>query len=384
MDFTFTEEQQMLRETVRKFTEKDVKPLARQIDTEKKIPEELLDTCREMGLFGILIPEEYGGIGAGDTGYCIVTEEIARGSSSLAVFLGAHQSIGAMAIILDGTEEQKKKFLPAMATGEKVGAFALTEPNAGSDASGLESMAERRGDHFVVNGTKIWITNGNVADVISLFVGTPRTTGQKGGVTALIVESNMPGFKVGAVDDKMGIRGSSSCELIFEDMIVPAENLLGREGKGFVTAMKTLDHGRLGIAAMCIGVAKEAIQLSVNHAKGRVQFGRPIAELEAIQWMIAEMAAETYAMESMTYRTAWMADRGERVTREGAIAKMFTSECLDRIVDKALQIHGGMGYMRDYPIEMFYRDSRINRIFEGTNEIQRLIIARDVLKKGGY
>ncbi|OGF96962.1 MAG: acyl-CoA dehydrogenase [Candidatus Glassbacteria bacterium RBG_16_58_8] len=384
MDFTFTEEQQMLRETVRKFTEKDVKPLARQIDTEKKIPEELLDTCREMGLFGILIPEEYGGIGAGDTGYCIVTEEIARGSSSLAVYLGAHQSIGAMAIILDGTEEQKKRFLPAMATGEKVGAFALTEPNAGSDASSLESTAERRGDHFVVNGTKIWITNGNVADVISLFVGTPRKEGQKGGVTALIVESTMPGFKVGAVDDKMGIRGASSSELIFEDMIVPAETLLGREGKGFATAMKTLDHGRLGIAAMCIGVAKEALRLSVEHAKGRIQFGRPIAELQAIQWMIAEIAAETYAMESMAYRTAWMADRGDRVTREGAIAKMFTSECLDRIVDKALQIHGGMGYMRDYPIEMFYRDSRINRIFEGTNEIQRLIIARDVLKRGGY
>ncbi len=384
MDFTFTEEQQMLRETVRKFTEKEVKPVARKIDVEKKIPDDLLEKAKELGLFGLLIPEEYGGVGAGDMGYSIVSEELARGSSSLAVYLGAHQSIGAMAIMLDGTEEQKQKYLPPMALGEKVGAFALTEPNAGSDASSLESTAERRGDHYVVNGTKIWITNGDVADVITVFAGTPKVEGRRGGITALIVESDYPGFNVGTIDDKMGIRGSTSAELIFEDMKVPSENLLGREGKGFLTAMKTLDHGRVGIAAMCVGVAKEALALSVQHAKERVQFGKSIATLQAIQWMIAEMTAEIYAMESIAYRTAWMADRGERVTREGAIAKMYASEALDRIVDKALQIHGGTGYMKEHPIEMFYRDSRINRIFEGTNEIQRLVIARDVLKKGGY
>ncbi len=384
MDFTFTDEQQMLRETIRKFTENEVKPVARQIDVEKKIPQDLLDKARDLGLYGILIPEEYGGIEAGDTGYCIATEEIAKGSSSLAVYLGAHQSIGAMAILLDGTEEQKRKYLPKMATGEKVGAFALTEPNAGSDASRLESTAVRDGDRFIVNGSKIWITNGDVADVISLFVKASSKDGSSRGITAIIVESTTPGFKVGSVDDKMGIRGSSSAELIFEDMAVPAENLLGREGKGFITAMKTLDHGRIGIGAMCLGVAKEALELSVNHARERMQFGRPIADLQAIQWMIADMAAEIYAMESMVYRTAWLSDQGRRVTREGAITKMYASECLDRIVDKAVQIHGGMGYMKEYPIEMFYRDSRINRIFEGTNEIQRLIIARDILKKGGY
>jgi acyl-CoA dehydrogenase len=384
MDFTFTDEQQMLRETIRKFTENEVKPVARQIDVEKKIPQDLLDKAKDLGLYGILIPEEYGGIEAGDTGYCIATEEIAKGSSSLAVYLGAHQSIGAMAILLDGTEEQKRKYLPKMATGEKVGAFALTEPNAGSDASRLESTAVRDGDRFIVNGSKIWITNGDVADVISLFVKASSKDGSSRGITAIIVESTTPGFKVGSVDDKMGIRGSSSAELIFEDMAVPAENLLGREGKGFITAMKTLDHGRIGIGAMCLGVAKEALELSVNHARERMQFGRPIADLQAIQWMIADMAAEIYAMESMVYRTAWLSDQGRRVTREGAITKMYASECLDRIVDKAVQIHGGMGYMKEYPIEMFYRDSRINRIFEGTNEIQRLIIARDILKKGGY
>jgi acyl-CoA dehydrogenase len=384
MDFTFTDEQEMLRDTVRKFTERDVKPVARQIDVEKKIPVELLEKSKELGLFGILIPEEYGGVGVGDMGYCIVSEEIARGSSSLAVYLGAHQSIGAMAILLDGSEEQKQKYLPEMAAGDKVGAFALTEPNAGSDASRLESTAERRDGHYLVNGTKIWITNGNVADVVSLFVGTPSTGEQRKGVTALIVESTMPGFKVGTVDDKMGIRGSSSSELIFEDMKVPVENLIGKEGKGFITAMKTLDHGRLGIGAVCVGVAKEALDLSIRFAQERVQFGKPIAHLQAIQWMIAEMAAEIYAMESIVYRTAWRADRGERISRESAIVKMYSSECLDRIVDKALQIHGGMGYMKEHPIEMHYRDSRINRIFEGTSEIQRLVIARDILKKGGY
>jgi acyl-CoA dehydrogenase len=384
MEFTFNDEQQMLRETVRKFTEREVKPVARRIDEEKRIPDDLLDKAREIGLYGILIPEEYGGIGAGDTGYCIVTEEIARGSASLAVYLGAHQSIGAMAIMLDGTEEQKRKYLPAMATGEKVGAFALTEPNAGSDASSLESTAVRKGDHYIVNGTKIWITNGNVADVISLFVGTPASEGGRRGVTALIVESDMPGFQVGTIDNKMGIRGSTSAELIFEDMRVPVENLLGREGKGFVTAMKTLDHGRIGIGATCLGMAKEALEMSIRHAKERVQFGHPIAHLQAIQWMIAEMAAEVYAMESMVYRTAWLADQGKKITREGAITKMWASEALDRIVDKALQIHGGTGYMREHPIEMFYRDSRINRIFEGTNEIQRLVIARDVIKRGAF
>ncbi len=350
---------------------------------EKKIPDDLLEKSKELGLFGMLIPEEYGGYSAGDVGYCIVTEEIARGSSSLAIYLGAHQSIGAMAILLDGSEKQKRKYLPKMATGEKIGAFALTEPNAGSDASRVETTAVKDGDKYIVNGSKIWITNGSVADVISLFV---KSTGEeaKGGISALIVESDMPGFSVGTIDDKMGIRGSPSAELIFEDMIVPAENLIGKEGRGFLTAMKTLDHGRIGVAAICLGLAKESLALSIRHATERVQFGNPIAALQAIQWMIAEMTSNIYAMESMLYRTAWLADQGGKVTRESAIVKMFCSEALDDVVDKALQIHGGMGYMKEHPIEMLYRDARINRIYEGTNEIQRLVIARDVLKKGKY
>jgi acyl-CoA dehydrogenase len=383
MEFTFTEEQQILRETIRKFTDNEVRPVARQIDVEKKIPDDLLDKSRELGLFGMLIPEEYGGFSGGDLGYCIVTEELSRGSSSLAIYLGAHQSIGAMAIILDGTEEQKKKYLPVMATGEKIGAFALTEPNAGSDASRLETTAVKDGDNYVVNGSKIWITNGNVADIISLFVKSSAKEA-KGGITALIVETDTPGFSVGTIDDKMGIRGAKSAELIFEDMVIPAENLLGKEGRGFLTAMKTLDHGRIGVAAICLGLAKESLNLSVKFATERVQFGAPIAKLQAIQWMIAEMTAKIYAMESMIYRTAWLADQGGKVTRESAIVKMYCSEALDEVVDKALQIHGGMGYMKEHPIEMIYRDARINRIYEGTNEIQRLVIARDVLKKERY
>lgn len=384
MDFTFTDEQRMLREMVKSLTEKEIKPLASRIDKEKRVPRELIDKAAALGLFGIPFTEKYGGAGAGETGYCIMLEELSRGCSSTAVTIGAHIGLAMMSIYLGGTEEQKLSFLPIMAQGKKLGAFALTEPQAGSDAAHIQTAAIKDGDYFVINGSKIWITNGNFADIIILFAVTDKLLGAKGGITGFIVDKETPGFMVGKVDDKMGIRGSSSAELIFQDMMVPKERVLGEIGRGFQTAMKTLDLGRLSLSAGSIGAGKEVLDLSLEFSKKRVQFGQPIANFEAIQWMLAEMASEIYQMESIVYRTAWMYDQGMRFSRESAICKMFSSEALCRIVDKALQIHGGMGYMSEYPIERFYRDARINRIFEGTNEIQRLIIAEDLLKRGGY
>lgn len=384
MDFTFTDEQRMLKEMIKGFTEKEVKPIASKIDKEKRIPRELIDKAAALGLLGIPFPEKYGGADAGETGYCIMLEELSRGCSSTAVTIGAHIGLAMMSIYLGGTEEQKQAFLPLMAQGKKLGAFALTEPQAGSDAAHIQTTAIKDGDYFIINGSKIWITNGNFADIIILFAVTDKSLGAKGGITAFIIDKETPGFIVGKVDDKMGIRGSSSAELIFQDMRVPKERVLGEFGKGFQTAMKTLDLGRLSLSAGSIGAGKEMLGLSLEFSKKRVQFGQPIANFEAIQWMLAEMASEIYQMESIVYRTAWMYDQGMRFSRESAICKMFASEALCRIVDKALQIHGGMGYMSEYPIERFYRDARINRIFEGTNEIQRLIIAEDLLKRGGY
>ena len=384
MDFTFSEDQQMLRDMTRKFVENEIKPLARQIDEQELIPPELVGKLREQGFFGIPFAEEYGGVGAGELGYCVVLEEMGRGSSSVAVMLAAHTSIGTMAIYLDGTEEQKQKFLPALCAGEKIAAFALTEPGAGSDAAAISTMAVPDGDDYILNGSKIYITNGDVAEVFSVFAVTNKSLGVRGGITALIVESDMPGFSRGPKEKKMGIRGTGTCELFFKDVRVPKSNVIGKVGLGFVTAMKTLDVGRLGLGAACVGASKELIDLSINHASQRVQFGEPIIRKQAIQWMLAEMGSETFAMESMVYHAAWMADQGIKFSREAAMVKLFCSECLDRIVDKAVQIHGGMGYMQDYPVEMFYRDSRINRIFEGTNEVQRMVIAGEMARKGRY
>jgi len=384
VDFTFSEEHEMLRDMTRKFVENEIKPLARQIDEQEQIPPELMAKMREQGFFGIPFSEDYGGVGAGETGYCVVLEEMGRGSASVAVVLAAHTSIGCMAIYLDGTEEQKKKYLPALCSGEKIAAFALTEPGAGSDAAAISTSAVPDGDDYILNGSKIYITNGDIADVISVFAVTDKALGARGGVTAFIVESDMPGFSRGPKERKMGIRGSGTCELYFKDMRVPKENVIGKVGFGFVTAMKTLDVGRLSLGGACVGACKELIDLSIQHASQRVQFGEPIIRKQAIQWMLAEMAAETFAVESMVYRAAWMCDHGLKVSRESAIVKMYASEALDRVVDKAVQIHGGIGYMQDYPIEMFYRDARINRIFEGTNEVQRMVVASDLTRKGRY
>ena len=379
MEFTFSEEHEMIRELARKFTDKEVRPLAESIDKNGEVPRQLIDKTAELGFLGVPFPDEYGGGDMGEIGYCIILEEIARACLSTAVVIGGHVSIGTMAIYVSGTGEQKQKFLPVLCAGEKLAAFALTEPQAGSDAGAIASFAERKGDKYILNGQKTFITNGGVADVYSVFASTNRSAGVKG-ITAFIVEKDMPGFRAGLPEDKMGIRGSHTTDLFFEDLEIPVENRLGAEGEGFKIAMKTLDAGRLSLGAQCLGTAKEALALSVKHANSREQFGRPIAKLQAIQWMLAEMSTDVFAMESMLYRGAWMCDAGKPFSRQSAQIKLFCSEALGRIVDKAVQIHGGMGYMREYPIERFYRDALITRIFEGTNEIQKLVIAKDVLR----
>ena len=384
MEFKFSEEHNMLRDMVRKFVDQDVKPIAARIDKEKAIPDELLKKAADLGLMGIPFPEEYGGSDLGETGACIMLEELGHGCASTAVTISAHQSLAGSSIYLDGTDEQKEKYLVPLAKGEKLGAFALTEPEAGSDAASIKTSAVRDGDDFVINGTKIWITNGNNADIIVVFAVTDPKLGARGGVSAFIVESNTSGFKVGTIEEKMGIRGSTTAELIFEDMRVSMDNMLGVYGAGFITAMKALDIGRLSLGAAALGASKELLDLSLKFSKERKQFNLPICEHQAVQFMLAEMDEKIYAMEGMVYRTANMVDNGEKFTRESAIVKIFCSEALDWIVDAAVQIHGGLGYMSHYPVERFYRDSRINRIFEGSNEIQKLVIAKELIKRGTH
>jgi len=376
-EFVFTEEQKMLRETVRDFVNNEIKPIASKIDEEEKIPEELIKKLAELGFLGVAFPEEYGGGGFGEVGYCIMQEEIARGCMSTATFIGAHQSIGANAIYIGGNEEQKKKFLTPLAKGEKIGAFCLTEAQAGSDSFNVKTRAELDGNEWVLNGEKLWITNGGIADIVTVFARTSK------GISAFIVETDTPGFHAGPPEKKMGIKGSTTNPITFDNVRIPKENLLGKEGRGFILAMKTLDAGRLGLGAACLGAAKELLELSTRYAKQRKQFDQTISNFQAVQFMLAEMAMMIYNMESIVYRTAVDYDLGKDISHQSAIVKLYCSESLDKIADYAVQIHGGMGYSRELPIERFYRDSRINRIFEGTNEIQKGIIAREVIKKNG-
>lgn len=376
-EFKFTEEQQMLREMVRDFTNNEIKPIASKIDADEKIPRELIDKLAELGILGVSFPEEYGGSGFGETGYCIAQEEIARGCMSTATFIGAHQSIGTNAIYLGGSEELKQKYVVPLAKGEKIGAFCLTEPQAGSDSFNLKTKAYRDGDDWVLNGEKLWITNGSIADVVSVFARTEK------GITAFAVETSTPGFSAGPAEKKMGIKGSTTNAITFDNVRVPKENMIGQDGRGFLIAMKTLDAGRLGLGAACLGAAKELLEMSAKYAKERVQFDTTISNFQAIQFMLAEMAVLIYNMESIVYRTAADYDLKKNISKQSAMVKYFCSESLDKVADYAVQIHGGMGYSRELPVERFYRDSRINRIFEGTNEIQKSIIAHDVLKKNG-
>ena len=379
MDFALTEEQELFRKSVREFAEKEIMPRAHEIDQKGEFPWDIVRKMAELGLMGLPFPEEYGGAGGDAISYAIAVEEIARASGSVAITYSAHISLACTPIYLFGTEEQKRKYLIPMARGEKIGPFGLTEPGAGSDAAAIKTRAVLDGDEWVINGQKIFITNGSVADVVVIAAVTDPAKGKKG-ISNFIVEKGTPGFRVGREEDKMGLRGSVTSELIFENCRVPKENLLGKEGEGYKQFLITLDGGRIGIGAMAVGLGMAALEAAARYAKERVQFGQPIAEFQAIQWMLADMATELEAARLLVYRAAWLKDRGQRFTKEAAMAKLFASEAAVRACYKAIQIHGGYGYTRDYPVERFYRDARLTTIGEGTSEIQRLVIARYILE----
>lgn len=380
MEFTISEELQMMRNVIKDFVENEVEPLASKIEEENEVPFELLQKAKEIGLFGLSIPAEYEGAGIGMVGKCLALEELGKTHNGFTVTVSCHNGIGTAGIVSLGTEEQKKKYLPSMARGEKIGAFALTEPNAGSDVTNLSTTAVRKGDRYILNGVKHFITNAIIADIVTVIAATDKSKGPKG-ISAFIVEKGFPGFYEGTVEKKMGLRGCHTAELIFENCEVPEENLLGKEGEGFLNALKILTNGRAGVAARCLGSCEKLLELSINYAQQRIQFGKPIIENQVIQHMLAEMAVEIEALRSLTYRVAWMVDQGMKVIKEAAIAKLFASEVYGRIADKAVQIYGGMGYMKDFPIERFYRDARINRIFEGTSEIQKNAIYSQLRKE---
>ncbi len=384
MDFTFPEELNLLRDMVRDFAKNEIAPRVEEMEEKEEIPKDLIDQMAELGFFGIMFPEEYGGTGMGKLGYCIMQEEISRVHASTSVLIGASEGLAGGALMLDGTEEQKKKYLTGIAEGKLIGAYGLTEPNAGSDAGSIQTTAVKDGNEWVINGRKIFITNGGIADIVIVYAVTDKSLGPKGGITAFIVETDWNGFSVGKVENKMGIRATNTAELIFEDLRVPNENVLGQVGIGFKNALTTLDYGRLTLACGCLGAAKEAVDMALKYAQERQQFGQPIAKFQTIQNYLAEMAIDVFAIESMTYRVAWMADQNMDIIREASIVKNFASEVSDRVIDKALQIHGGYGYIKDFPIERMYRDSRINRIFEGTNEIQKYIIYKTLERKGRF
>lgn len=384
MDFAFPKEQQLLRKAFREFAEQEIAPRIDAIEHSKNgPPADLMQKAAEYGVFGVPFPQEYGGMGAGEAGYCILIEELNRISPSFATVVGAHIGIGAMSIYLDGTEEQKQKYLVPMARGEKIGAFALTEPGAGSDAAATRTRAVREGDSYILDGTKHYITNGSICDVSVVLALTDPALGPRGGMTAFIVESEWEGFKVSKLEDKMGIRGSPTCEIVLDGLRVPQENVLGSVGLGFVTFMKTLDVGRTTIGAASLGGAQYMLDLAVEWAVTREAFGGPIAQKQSIQWMVADMATEIEALRSLVYRTAWLIDTGQPFSREAAMCKLFGSEVCSRVTDKALQIFGALGYSRHMPLERAFRDARISEIFEGTNEIQRIVIAANIFQEHG-
>jgi len=380
MDFQLTEEQEMIRRMVRDFAEKEIAPVAGEMDERGEFPWEIIRKMAPLGFLGLPIPEEYGGAGIDNVGFAIAMEEIAKASGSIAITLDAHISLACEAILQFGSEEQKRKYLVPLARGEKLGAFALTEPEAGSDAAAIKTRAVLSGHEWVLNGQKVFITNGSIADVVVVAAVTDPAKGHRG-ISNFIVEKGTPGFRPGRDEEKMGLKSSVTSQLFFEDCRIPRENLLGGEGEGFKQFLSVLDAGRVAIGAMALGLAQAALDASIEYAKERVQFGQPIARFQAIQWMIADMATQLDAARLLVYRAAWLKDRGLRFTREAAMAKLFASEIAERACHAAIQIHGGYGYTKDYPVERFYRDARLCEIGEGTSEIQRLVIARQVLGK---
>lgn len=380
MNFQLSEDIQFLKRNVRDFVQTEVEAVAMQIEKEDKIPDRIIEMSKEMGLFGISIPEEYGGLGIGMVGKCALFEEIGATHNGFTTLVGAHAGIGTVGIVELGNKEQKEKYLPAMAAGDKLGAFALTEPEAGSHATNLKTTAMKKGNKFILNGTKHYITNAADADIFTVMAVTDKEKGAKG-ITSFIVEKDFPGFHLGSVEKKMGLKGSKSAEIAFEDCEVPVENVLGTEGQGYVNALKILANGRAGLAARNLGSCQKLLDMSMQYVQERIQFGVPIIEHQAVAHMVAEMAVDIEALRSFTYRVAWMVDEKMPIIKEAAMLKLFGSEVYNRVADKAVQVHGGVGYIAEYPIERFYRDARISRLYEGTSEIQKNIIAAQLKKQ---
>jgi butyryl-CoA dehydrogenase len=379
MNLELTEEQKLLQKTVREFAESEVKPLAKELDETGRFPRDTFKKAAELGLTGIALPEAEGGAGFDHVAYSIVIEEISRCCASTGVILSVQNSLYCDPIHRLGTEEQKRKLLLPFARGEKIGCYALTEPQAGSNAAALQTKAVKKGDTYVINGTKAWITNGGAADAAIVYVNTDPPKGEKG-ITAIVVEKGTPGFKVGKEEKKLGINATACCELVFTECEVPATNRIGNEGEGYKVALSTLDGGRIGIGAQATGIAQGAFEAALAWSQERMAFGHPISQFQAIQFMLADMSTEIDAARLLVRKAAWKQDSGARFSMDAAIAKLFASEMATRVTHKAIQIHGGYGYSREYPVERAYRDARITEIYEGTSEIQRLVISSWVLK----
>ena len=379
MNFKLSDEHEMIRKMVRDFAENEVAPTAAERDEEERFDMDLFNKMAELGLTGIPWPEEYGGIGSDYLAYCIAVEELSRVCASTGVTLSAHTSLAGWPVFKFGTEEQKQKYLRPMAEGSKIGAYGLTEPGSGSDAGGMRTTAKLDGDDYVLNGSKIFITNGGIADIYIVFAVTDPDSKHKG-TTAFIVEKDFPGFSVGKKEKKLGIRSSPTTEIMFENCRVPKENRLGEEGQGFIIAMKTLDGGRNGIAAQAVGIAQGALDAAVDYAKERVQFGKPIAANQGIGFKLADMATATEASRLLTYQAAWLESNDLPYGKESAMAKLMAGDTAMKVTTEAVQVFGGYGYTKDYPVERFMRDAKITQIYEGTQEIQRLVISRMLTK----
>jgi alkylation response protein AidB-like acyl-CoA dehydrogenase len=383
MDFTLSPEHIALRHMLREFCEQELRPRAKEVDRSGHQDPAILRWMGELGMFGIPFSQEYGGAGAGEVGYCILMEELDRVCPSTSTIVGAHIGIAAMSLSLDGSPELKRRYMPDLCSGRKIGAFGLTEPNAGSDAAGIQLRATLEGDSYFLDGQKMWITNGPIADLVMVLAVTDPALGARGGATCFVVETAWPGFSAGKPEKKMGLHGSPTSLLNFDEVRVPKENVIGQVGMGFVTFMKTLDIGRVSLGAATLGGSSAALDASLRWVKARSQFGRPIAQMQSVQFKLADMATEIEALRSLVYRTAWLVDTGRPFVKEAGMCKLLGSETASRCIDRALQIHGALGVSREFHLERGWRDARIAEIFEGTNEIQRIVIASELLQEIG-
>ncbi len=380
MDYFLTEEQKMIRDLARQIAEEKVKPVRAELDENEEFPHEIMEILAQSDLFGVYIPEDYGGYGGGVFEMCLVVEELSRICGGVSASY-AGSALGTIPVMLYGSSEQKERYLPQLASGESLGAFAITEANAGSDAAAVQTSAAKDGDSYILNGTKQWITNGGEADIYTIIASTNRSRGARG-LSAFIVEKGTEGFSFGKKENKMGIRASATRELVFQDCVIPGDNLLGREGTGFIAAMRTFDYSRPGVGAQAVGIAQGAFDEAIKYAHERVQFGKPISSFQTIQNMLADMATQIEAARSLVYTTAKLIDSGEKkITKMSSMAKLFASDVAMKVTTDAVQIFGGYGYMREYPVEKMMRDAKITQIYEGTNEIQRLVIANELTRE---